>query len=138
MIYELRSLPPPIIRVVVPGRPPELHHGKDMNRWQRAAKVRDRKELVLRLAQGERNRLRLPVVCPRERRSVQPVVYWRGPERDEINLLQDLKADVDALVMAGLLVDDKRAWCRVERPIHIHIDADEEIHIALEIRLAGS
>jgi hypothetical protein len=126
--------PPLIVRFEVPGRPPDLHHGSDLMRWSRAKKVKARRQLVGTLAAGARNLARLPTQCPLERRSVQPIVHWRGPERDEINLLQDLKADIDAIVDAGLLVDDKRLWCQVERPRYVRAPTLREIKVVYEIR----
>jgi hypothetical protein len=95
----------PILEVWVPGRPPDLHHGKHTTRWQRAAVTRERKAIVWALASGARHKAGLGP-CGGDRRRLEVTVCWKGPRRDVINLLQDLKPDVDAMVKAGWLWDD--------------------------------
>lgn len=102
-----------VLSVRIPGRPPDLHQ-QGQHRKARARVIRERRALVRAYALGARHGERLEAATSPKRLRV--TVAWRGTRRDSPNLLQDLKADVDALVDAGWLVDDKDEWLTIDYP----------------------
>ncbi len=123
----------------VMGRPPDLHQ-QGQHRMAKATVTRDRRALVKVLAQGTRHGARLadaqhcgPGGTPVKRR-LHVTIFWQGTKRDDPNMLQDLKADIDGLVDAGWLVDDKREWLVIDYPPE-YVYAVNKKDISVEYRL---
>lgn len=102
-----------VLSVLIPGRPPDLHQ-QGQHRKARARIIRERRALVRALALGARHGAHLGAATTPRRLRV--TVAWRGTRRDSPNLLQDLKADVDALKDAGWVVDDRDDWLTIDYP----------------------
>ena len=98
------------LQIVVPGRPPNL--GNLRLGWAaRHRLVASRKALVAVLGRQAVARVGMtPATSPRQ---VHVVVYLAGVPRDGDNLAAGLKADLDGLVAAGVLLDDSPAWCQL-------------------------
>lgn len=123
----------PLLVLRVNGRPPDLHHGKHISRWTRAREQGMRRSFVKVMAQGARHGAELEP-CGREKRRLHVVVFWRGIKRDDVNLLQDLKADFDGLVDAGWLRDDNREWLQLDYPPEYQPALTEQ-QVGVEYRL---
>jgi hypothetical protein len=106
-----RPLPATGVVVVIAGRPLNL---ANLRLWWvgRHRLMRDRKNLVAILAGSALARARSgPASSPC---LVQATIYIAGVRFDPDNLVAALKADLDGLVDAGLLVDDSPKWLRLE------------------------
>lgn len=133
----------PLLVLKVNGRPPDLHSGKHINRWARARDTAMRRAFIKVMAQAERHRARMEPNAitnagifkplPQKRR-LHVTVWWRGVKRDDINLMQDLKADVDGLKDAGWIVDDNREWLVWDFPPE-YLYAVNERAVGIEYRL---
>lgn len=124
----------PLLVLRVMGRPPNLHAtGAHVNYLAQARVRRERRAMVKVLAQAERHRARIDGVVARKRR-LHITVWWRGTKRDDPNLLQDLKADIDGLKDAGWLVDDSREWMELDFPPE-YLYAVTKREISVEYRL---
>ncbi len=99
------------LAIVVPGRPPNW--GNLRLGWaDRHRLVANRKALVRISARAALSRARLAPAATACR--VEATVFIAGRQFDPDNLWASLKADIDGLVAAGLLVDDSPTWCRLE------------------------
>ena len=98
------------LQIVVPGCPPNL--GNLRLGWAaRHRLVASRKALVAVLCREAVARVGMtPATSPRQ---VHVVVYLAGVPRDGDNLAAGLKADLDGLVAARVLLDDSPAWCQL-------------------------
>lgn len=103
----------PLLVLRVMGRLPDLHQ-QGQHRMAKATVTRERRAMVKVLAQGERHRARMEKATTKRRLHV--TVWWKGTKRDDPNMLQDIKADVDGLVDAGWLVNDNREWVEIDYP----------------------
>jgi len=104
-----------LLQLKIMGRPPNLHSTGTHPSWQGQARVRrERRAMVKVLAQGARHAAHMDVATGKRRLHVR--LWWHGTRRDDPNLLQDLKADVDGLVDAGWLVNDNREWLTIDYP----------------------
>lgn len=91
-----------------------------------------RRSFVKVMAQGARHGAGLEPAT--EKRRLHVTVWWRGVKRDDVNLLQDLKADVDGLVDAGWLKDDNREWMLLDYPPEYRAALTEH-DVGIEYRL---
>jgi hypothetical protein len=129
----------PLLVLRVFGRPPDLHQ-QGQHRMARATVTRERRAMVKVLAQGERHRVRLAPAKPLAlyygagKRRLHITIWWRGTKRDDPNMLQDLKADIDGLKDAGWLVDDSREWMVLDYPPE-YVLAMTEKDVSVEYRL---
>ena len=69
--------------------------------------IRNRYELMFKL---QRNRLKIPRAKGRRRVFIKRLYSGRGQERDHGNIIGGCKPLLDAMTLAGLLVDDKREF----------------------------
>ena len=122
----------PMLTLKIAGRPPDLHQ-QGKHRMVKAAITRDRRAMVKVLAQGERHRAGLDP-CPDEIRRLHVTLYWIGTKRDSPNVLQDLKADVDALVDAGWLFNDDDNHLLIDYPPSYEVAASKSL-MAVEYQL---
>lgn len=91
-----------------------------------------RRSYIKVMAQGVRHGAKMEKAT--ERRRLHVTIWWRGVKRDDANLMQDLKADVDGLVDAGWLVNDNRKWLAWDYPPEYR-QADDEHAVAIEYSL---
>lgn len=111
------------LRIVVPGRPPNVANLR--GHWSKRARLlARRKALVKVLARSALASARAGVATKPQR--VEVTAYLSGVPRDADNLVAGLKADLDGLVQAGVLVDDSPAWCQ------LHVEAITVAHRAQE------
>lgn len=92
----------PLLTFVVPGRPPNLANGR-LHWAARNRLVQRRKDLVWAHVMALTPRARPPATGKRRARAV---IFGAGRPFDPDNATANLKADLDALVLAGLLLAD--------------------------------
>lgn len=88
----------PII-IDLPLPPNDLHPNKRPHRFKKAKLVKETRAITRMMAKGKSNRPPLKFACYR-------LIFWLDRKRDYDGLGAWVKAQIDGLVDAGILIDD--------------------------------